>query len=293
MIAVDWGSTRLRAFRLDALGVVREVRRSDEGVSTAEGRFAEVLARCLQGWDDALVVMAGMVGSRQGWQEVDYVDCPADVGAVAARLQPLRDEGFDGRALWLVPGLRTRDDDGVADVMRGEESQLFGVAPALGQGRHYVCLPGTHSKHAWIEDGRVLGFSTFMTGEAFELWRTRSVLSRSMSGERFDEGAFAAGLADASRGGGLLHQLFGLRTRALFDELPADLAPSHLSGLLIGHELHALPAECTHVHVVAGDALADAYLVALRLRGIEATRHADDAAATGMWRLARARGLVG
>jgi 2-dehydro-3-deoxygalactonokinase len=130
-----------------------------------------------------------------------------------------------------------------------------------------------------------------MTGELFAVLRQHSLLGRMMVDAPHDAAAFAEGVAMAARDGSLLHQLFSVRTRALFDQLqPAQLA-SYLSGLLIGSELQAIDAEGGPLHVMASDGLADAYVCALALQGRAATRHAEDSVAQGLYLLARAREL--
>ncbi len=84
LIAVDWGGSSLRAYRLDGGGSVVDVRRSNNGALVCAGRFGEVLSALIAGWDDPLVVMAGMIGARGGWVEVPYVQAPADASALAA-----------------------------------------------------------------------------------------------------------------------------------------------------------------------------------------------------------------
>ncbi|MEN5426077.1 2-dehydro-3-deoxygalactonokinase [Stenotrophomonas pennii] len=290
MIAIDWGSSSLRAFRLDGDGRIVDSRRSDQGLLNANGRFAEVLEALIHDWDDVLVVMAGMVGSRQGWMEVPYVQAPAGLPEIAAGMRRLDDAAIT-RELWLVPGLSCVDAHAVPDVMRGEETQLCALLPVLGPGSHPVLLPGTHSKHAHVVEGRIKRFSTFMTGELFAVLRQHSLLGRMMVDAPHDAAAFAEGVALAGREGSLLHRLFSVRTRALFDQLqPAQLA-SYLSGLLIGTEVQDIDAEGGPLHVMAADGLADAYISALALLGRSATRHAEDSVAQGLYLLARAREL--
>lgn len=293
MIAVDWGSSSLRAFRIGDDGDVLETRRSGQGVLKAHGNFATVLSGMIAGWDDALVVMAGMIGSRQGWLEVDYVACPAGVAQIAAGMQPLPADALPGREVWVVPGLSVFDAWQVPDVMRGEESQVCGLLPLLAAGTHFACLPGTHSKHVRVADGRIIDFSTLMTGEMFEVLRAHSVLGRLMELGLPDDAAFAEGLAMAERPGGLLRQLFTVRSRGLFDQIPPARLAGYLSGILVGHELQCIPADAGHVHVVSSDGLAGPYLHALRARGFTASHHGEEASARGMHALARARGLTG
>jgi 2-dehydro-3-deoxygalactonokinase len=125
-------------------------------------------------------------------------------------------------------------DGDIPDVMRGEETQVLGAAIEDGT----VVLPGTHSKWVRVERGRIVGFTTWMTGEVFAVLASHSILGRLMTGEAEDEDAFARGLArGAASGGALLHELFGVRTQGLFGAVPATGLRDYLSGVLIGAEL--------------------------------------------------------
>lgn len=292
MIAVDWGTTSLRVFRLDERGHVREQRRSARGILAAEGRFVAVLREEIGDWDDRLIVMAGMIGSRQGWFEMPYVDCPAGLDEIASALQRLPADEFADREIWIVPGLRSRNDSGAYDVMRGEETQICGVLAELASQPQTVCLPGTHSKLATVANGRVERFATAMTGELFELLCSHSVLGRLMQPGEHDADAFAQGVAHAARAGDLLHHLFAVRTLGLFDALqPTQLRP-FLSGLLIGHELNDLPTSAGSVHLVGASTLLAAYKAALALRGHAVHEHSELASAHGCYALAKQAGLL-
>ncbi len=288
MIAVDWGSTHLRLYRIDEAGNVHGRRRSDQGILASRGRFAEVLAAELSGWDDAGVLLCGMVGARGGWHEMPYLDCPAGLDELAAGLQRFEPPGFADRRLWLVPGLR--DTSGpVPDAMRGEESQLAALLDALPGGVHRVCLPGTHSKWVTIRDGRIARIHTAMTGELYALLRRHSLLGALMSSDdgRFDGYAFDTGLRRSADPGGLLHHLFGVRTTGLSGQFGEGALPSYLSGLLIGHELRAggLPSDGprpAQVHLVGSERLLTAYARALTTLEVGAQRHPEDLAARGL-----------
>jgi 2-dehydro-3-deoxygalactonokinase len=52
-----------------------------------------------------------------------------------------------------------------------------------------------------------------------------------------DAAAFAEGVERSGAAGGLLHHLFGVRTRGLMGELDGAASTSYLSGILVGHEL--------------------------------------------------------
>ncbi|MCA3130536.1 MAG: 2-dehydro-3-deoxygalactonokinase [Betaproteobacteria bacterium] len=289
MIAVDWGTSTLRAFRLDARGAVLERREAALGIlAVREGRFAEALESQVGDWMAAghgPVVMSGMIGSRQGWAEQAYLPCPAGPDEIAARMGQVR-WGMRGACAWIVPGLVARDAHGLHDVMRGEETQLVGVLETLGPGLHTVCLPGTHSKWATVHHGRITGFTTHMTGELFAVLRDHSILGRLMANAGDDPAAFDLGLARAGLPGGLPHLLFGVRAEGLAGALGAEQAHEVLSGLLIGYEIaHAAPREGT-VHLLGAPGLCTRYARALERRSLLARLLDPDAAVRGLHRLA-------
>jgi 2-dehydro-3-deoxygalactonokinase len=292
MIAIDWGSSSVRAFHLDDGGRVLDSRRSPQGVLACAGEFESVLRQQIQDWDDGLIVMCGMIGSRQGWQEVPYVECAAGIEQIAAGMMRLDSAAFAGRELWIVPGISLRRGDGIHEVMRGEETQLCGLLDDLPSGSHLVCLAGTHSKHVRIGGGKISGFSTFMTGEAFDLLGQHSILGKLMQPGPHHAVAFAKGVDLAAQGGELLTDLFAVRTQGLFGELNAAWLPSYLSGILIGHELNAMPDSTGPVHLVASAALELPYRSALWRRGFETASHPESSSARGMRALAEARGLA-
>ena len=230
MIAIDWGTTSFRAYRLDARGAILETRCAPKGIlSVPAGGFAAVLDEQIRGWNERPVVMSGMVGSRQGWTEAPYVPCPAGFDEIAAAMREVRE------GIWLVPGVSCRDESGVPDVMRGEETQVLGA-----ERDGLLCLPGTHSKWVEVRAGRIERFSTAMTGEVYAVLKSHSILGRMMEEGNTNADAFRRGVERSGEPGGLLHHLFGVRTKGLMAELDAAAASSYLSGLLIGHEIRAV-----------------------------------------------------
>jgi 2-dehydro-3-deoxygalactonokinase len=227
MIGVDWGTSSFRAYRLDPEGGILETRSSAKGI-LAVPPGPEVLEQELAGWlDDTPIVMSGMVGSRQGWVEAPYVECPAGFEEIAAALKPV---AWGERKAWIVPGVACRGS--VPDVMRGEEVQVLGAGED-----GLFCLPGTHSKWVEVRSGRIQSFSTHMTGEVFAVLKQHSILGRMMEEGKPDAEAFAQGVRRSGDPGGLLHHLFGVRTRGLMGEIGPAASPSYLSGILIGHEI--------------------------------------------------------
>lgn len=299
LIALDWGTSSLRAYLMDADGAVRARRTSDQGIQSVANRaFATALDAIAGDWwtDDPSLpaIAAGMIGSRQGWREAPYIACPAGPDALASALVPIEVEG--GRTLHLVGGLSCADARGVPDVMRGEETQILG---AIRPGRSDVfVLPGTHSKWARVEEDRVVRFATFMTGEMFGLLARHSILAHGLDTEApLQHEPFAEGVrVGADAGASLLHTAFGVRTLGLFGRLDGPQAASYLSGLVIGSEIagalaSGLQGESRPV-VIANAGLTERYLQAFRVTGFDGTPGPDDAAARGLHRLARAAQLI-
>ena len=298
LIAVDWGTTHARAYRLDGGGRVLGVRVEPLGIrQLGDLSYPDALARLLGDWRDDAVprIACGMVGSRQGWREAPYVECPASLAGLSRGLVETVAGG-----LAIVPGLSTRDAAGVPDVMRGEETQILG-ALAPDAPRTLVVLPGTHSKWASVERGVVLDFATYMTGELHEALLGHTILGR-LAGGAHGAGAAAGFDRGVERGlgaGGFTHDVFGARTLALAGELaPADVT-EWLSGFLVGREIRDARRRAEHggddasrVLVVGSDALAARYLRAFALAGMRAATGPADAAAAGLFRIACAAGRV-
>lgn len=266
-IALDWGTTHLRAWAMAADGSVLAEGRSDQGMGRlTQDAFEPALLDLISPWltDAAAAILAcGMVGARQGWQEAPYAELPCDVVA----LQPMRVRPKDTRLhLRIVPGLCQRDP---SDVMRGEETQVAGFLGKRGGFDGVLCLPGTHSKWVRVEAGRIVAFRTAMTGEAFGLLAGQSVL-RPLLGDGWDAQAFQDAVAQAlAQPEKLLVSLFSIRAEALLGRTDPAAARSRLSGLLLGMELAGMRSYWAggSVHIIGSAQLAENYRSALAIAG--------------------------
>ncbi len=290
LIGIDWGTTALRAWKIAADGAVLDARRADLGILRVPGGdFAAAFAQVVGDWHELGLptLMSGMIGSRQGWVEAPYVQCPADSAALAGQLAAV--PGIE--RVWIVPGLSLKDGER-RDVMRGEETQIAG---AVGDGSALVVLPGTHSKWVTVVDGGVVDFATFMTGELFDVLVRHSILGRLMEGNAGDDTGFVRGVTAARDGaGGLSAALFSVRTLGLFGDMPAEALSDYLSGLLIGHELREALSRFSarHLLVIGSSGLLRRYHTALDLYGIEAQSADENAAVKGLVAIARRAGLM-
>ncbi len=244
-IAVDWGTSNLRAWGIDAEGAVVASAASDKGMGKLTldqfpGALTEIVTELTPLAGALDVVVCGMAGARQGWMEAPYLDAPTDLATLGrGAVHP----GVPGTELRvsILPGVCQR---GAAEnVMRGEETQLLGLAATIPGYAGLVCMPGTHSKWARLEGTRIEGFSTAMTGEMFELLKTHSVLRHSLGGDLNGPGRDAGFEAGACAGldhpEALLGQLFRVRASALLSGRTPDWCAGYLSGLLIGTEIAA------------------------------------------------------
>ena len=292
LIALDWGTTSLRAALIDADGRTLDRVATADGIMAAGGRrfpdiFAAVTGKWLAAHPGAPALASGMIGSRQGWVEAPYAPCPAGFGQLAGALAWTQEAGT---RVGFVPGLSWLDQD----VMRGEETQIMGALATLGVDAGVFVLPGTHSKWAVVAGGQVTEFRTFMTGEVFATLRRHSILGRLMAEDApFDDEAFTDGCRRAE-GGAILHALFSARTEGLFGRRPGEALPSYLSGLLVGEEVREalLLAPAQSVYLVGSKVLAAPYGRALGLHGVAYTVVDADVSFTGLHAIARAAGLV-
>lgn len=275
LLGIDWGTSNRRAYLIDRAGVTVASQSDGCGMLAVRGHFPEALAGLIEQMGiaaDVPVVMSGMVGSAQGWQEVPYLATQVALSALPGQLHRVDDAALAGRCAYIVPGYCQRD--GNVDVMRGEETQLLG---AVAQGRldGWVVLPGTHSKWVLLQGGAIERFFTFMTGELFAALAAGGTLAPLIAASahaQVDELAFAAGIAQARLAAPLSNALFGVRARVVSGVMPAAQARDFVSGLLIGAEFVAALALNAPVSLalLGSPALTARYARAAALFGMDA-----------------------
>ncbi|PIF48718.1 2-dehydro-3-deoxygalactonokinase [Pseudomonas sp. 29] len=320
LIALDWGTTSLRAYKLAADGVVLEQRALSSGImqlpktpriingrECADGfelAFDEACGDWLDAQPDLPVIACGMVGSAQGWREAAYCETPANVANLGKSLQTLI--SLRGTVVHIVPGVIQRSR--LPNVMRGEETQVLGVLqnlPIEAGADLLIGLPGSHSKWVDVVDGCIIHFDTFMTGEVFAVLSEHSILGRTLKqGATFDALAFDRGVQIAQSADGelgVLSTLFSARTLGLTGELSPTAQADYLSGLMIGHELAALATvqrrrrnntNLPSIILIGNAQLCARYSRALDACGFANVTLAEQATERGLWQLALAAGLI-
>ncbi len=293
-VAVDWGTSSLRAWLIDENGAVQTSAKSAQGAGTLQpAEFEGVLLNLIGDWlhnnaKPTQAFICGMAGSRQGWKEAPYVPLPTKLTELH---QHLASPETDNPRLqpFIVPGLCQKSQHH-PDVMRGEETQLLGILEELSNKSGVVCLPGTHSKWVEVKEGIITRSSTFLSGELFALLSKHSILRHSLDAKAdLDKDVFLKTLDQLrNQEVTLLGDLFALRAGQLLNDATRQAGASRLSALIIGSELLQMRTRQgdnaqLHVHVVGDNQLAQNYALAMQHLGIEPILHdADTAALKGL-----------
>lgn len=259
LLCCDWGTSNFRLYLTDfSANEVIAMVKSDRGIAltfdawkenksnhrisfyrkflaSQVKRLATIIKSDLAGIP---IILSGMASSSIGMKEIPYTNVPFSIEKPNLHMQHFPKNSTYQNELLLYGGLKTAND-----VMRGEEVQLLGLSHLMNETNCVCLLPGTHSKHIWIKNKIVFDFQTFMTGEFFQLIRTKSILKGSVDSTKtfgktqqsfFEQGVLIAQTTN------LLNSLFSVRTNTLLKDVSNQDNYYYLSGLLIGQELKAL-----------------------------------------------------
>ena len=274
-IAVDWGTSNMRAWAMSASGTVLDEVRSDRGMGSLKpAEFEQALRDAIAPWDHkgAPMIACGMVGAKQGWMEAPYAAVPC-----AATPEGFTKPDAGDLDVYIIAGLKQADP---ADVMRGEETQIAGFLSMNKNWDGVICLPGTHTKWAHISADEVVSFQTYMTGDLFAAISGNTVLKHSVISDDWDNDAFDGGVADAmARPERLAARLFSLRAEGLLNGMQNGMAKARLSGLLIGAELAGAKPYWLgqQIAVIGAGGLCSLYVRALAAQSAPATQVKGDA----------------
>lgn len=268
-IAVDWGTSNLRAWAMSEQGHIIHTGSSSQGMGGLTPElFESALLSLISAWlpphTTIPVIACGMVGAKQGWVEVAYQCVPTQPLATA---QWLRVETRNPQiGVYIIGGLSQAVP---ADVMRGEETQIAGLLRECPGFNGVVCLPGTHSKWVRIASGQIVQkFQTYMTGELFALISKQSILRHSVAESGWNDEAFREAVIEViNEPEAWCSHLFSLRASALLDSSSTETARSRLSGWLIGSEIMAAQSywKGQDVTIIGEGSLAQKYATALEL----------------------------
>jgi len=269
-IAADWGTTHIRAWAIGEEDNVLAFRESNEGMKDLQqNQFEPVLLKLIESWLDdtkvTTVIACGMVGSKQGWVETPYLKTPCvPIDNQQLAIATTKDNRIKVN---FVPGVMQNN---LADIMRGEETQIAGFINKNPDFNGVVCLPGTHTKWVNVKEGQITSFKTFMTGELFGVISNHTLIRHSISIKGWNQAGFEAGIHEGfNNPGSIASDLFSLRAESIVNDLDCDQARSTLSGLLLGVELNGAQTfwENSNVIIIGSQLLSNNYLQGLKILG--------------------------
>jgi len=235
-IIVDWGTSNFRAVLMDKnYSVVDSISTNDGMLSLERDEFHPFLIQILDKWilenTNIKIYMSGMVGSMNGWLETKYLTCDVSLSDLSSNLVKIPNIK---EQIFIVPGVKIQKD-GLIDLMRGEEIQIFGAIKKLNLKDAILILPGTHSKWVEVKDEKIVDFKTNMTGEVFSVMSTHTILAKSIKSKVFNEKAFDKGVELSLKNEGILSHMFQARSQA--NDIGEDGVYSFLSAIVIGSEI--------------------------------------------------------
>ena len=211
-------------------------------VSTQEGmkfidqnEFEKILIKNIDAWnnkfDIKVIIASGMVGAKQGWIEVPYINSPCDI------------RNLNFKSLKILDDVKIHILSGVSqfnpsDVMRGEETQIAGFLLNNVDFNGSICLPGTHSKWVNMNSYNIQEFTTFLTGELYEIVKKYSILNHSLNTtELDDEIVKSSAKLIIENPSFITNKLFEIRADNLLKNSNQTSNNSKLVGYLLGIEL--------------------------------------------------------
>lgn len=283
IIAVDWGTSSFRARHLSDTGKIVDSISNKQGITQIKEGFEKILKQniCnLKGYNLSLpIVMSGMIGSKNGWHETIYTELPCDKYSLASNI--LKIDSDIGK-LYFIPGVAKHDD--YPDVLRGEETEIVGAVNLLNIKQATMIIPGTHSKVAYVENGQLVNFKTFLTGEMFAALCKSSILGSFGTDIDISSIWFCKGVEQGYKtkhAGDLLSIIFLARSKVLIGTLPPEKSISYLSGMLIGAEIGASSYISHNIWIMGNGLLPKAYQTALRYLKFEVQLVPKDAIIQG------------
>ena len=273
-IGLDWGTTQLRCYALNDRGYLIDSVSSKDGINEIkDAKFEETLLAAINPWlklgKVTPILACGMIGSKNGWLETPYQKMPCNP---CDYKQFVRITCNDPRMkIYVIPGVVNLKQ---IDLMRGEETQLAGLLSEMDSA--IVCLPGTHCKWAQIKDRKIEKFSTFISGELFDLISNKSMIRYSVNKDGWDNNAFTEGVLSGFKTPELLsNSFFKLRADDLMHDIDHALLRSKLSGLIIGIELAGAKDyfKEQNVQLIGEPVLNNLYSIALSLLKVETSAY--------------------
>ena len=273
-IAMDMGTTNTRLWLIDGDKTVDQRKLSlGARVGRLEGKSV-LFSRLKEGIDELLlenglcaetvecIITSGMSGSEMALCEVAHLDIPMDAYSEATRLFETKIPEITDIPFLFVPGLKKTAGGELSDIMRGEETEVFGILEAMGgEGECVILLPGTHNKIIAVnKSGEICDFTTTMSGEILDLAVNGSILKGAVSHSFEVSEADVLRGAEYSREKGVNAALFHVRVMEKNGATVNSLS-SFLYGAVLGEDRALIRsfANGKRIYVGGGDTLKRIY----------------------------------
>jgi len=234
-VALDWGTSNFRAYLMDNNHVIDQVSTQEGMKFVGQNEFEKTLIKNIDAWnnkfDIKVVIASGMVGAKQGWIEVPYINSPCDIRNLNFKTLKI----FDDVNIHILSGLSQYNP---SDVMRGEETQIAGFLLDNVDFNGSICLPGTHSKWVNMNSYNIQEFTTFLTGELYEIVKKYSILNHSLNTTELDDEIVKSSAKLIIENPSFIsNKLFEIRADNLLKNSNQTSNNSKLVGYLLGIEL--------------------------------------------------------
>lgn len=207
------------------------------------------------GADPYRIIASGMITSEGGLYNLNHICAPAGIKELHNAMREVRLPEISDIPFVFIPGIKTVGESfAETDMMRGEETELFGLAQERGDCLYI--LPGSHSKLIETDaDGRISHFSTYMTGEMISALSQHTILKSAvdLTQSEVDENYLLEGYHTSFRMG-INAALF--KTRILKNIFSAGnlSAYSFFLGAVLSGEINAVLKTAANRVVIGGKA---------------------------------------
>lgn len=283
IIALDGGTTNTR-LTLIKNGVVCARTKLSVGARDKKEALTKALMTAIPEFltqnglsesDITAIAASGMITSDLGLYTLPHISAPAGVTELAGGAHRVMMPEITEIPFYFIPGVKTFDSAenplSEMDIMRGEETETVAILEALGltAGTATLILPGSHMKIVNCSDGKIMHFSTTLSGELTRAAAENTILSNSIGDVFFkelDKEALLSGyeLADKL---GIAAALFKLRVAGNFKGADKLTLYSMLLGIILHDDVRAVTNAASGTVAVGGsDPFRFAYLTLLEGR---------------------------
>ena len=202
------------------------------------------------------ILASGMITSEFGLYELPHLQAPVGIKELHDSVQEVAFPEISSIPFVFIRGIKCDSDSiGEFDMMRGEETELYGLTCTPPTNALYV-LPGSHSKLIELDaHGRIAHFCTLMTGEMIAALAGGTILRDAvdLSVKEFDCDELLLGCR-YSMEKGISEALFKVRIMKNQFGRTARATYSFFLGAVLAPEIQAILASRARLTVIGGKA---------------------------------------